>query len=157
MHEIHSRLPVGNSQSETSRPRSSSATTPDEAFAAPTEADVTAGGDVTHTSHKIYRLHRGRSNRPILEVLPDSSTGLYRIAWPDTGLSDIANLTRCKQAAVEWAEQRFLTENRKMNGARRLKSLNNFWWSASLVRQNQNSDQRAYGECINCPTAEGTS
>src|SRR5262249_28894139 len=118
-------------------------------------ADVTAAGDVTHTSHKIYRLHCGRSNGPILEVVPDSSTGLYRIAWPDIGLSVTANLTRCKQAALEWAEQRFLTENRTMSGARRLKSLNNFWWSASPVRQNQNSDQWTDGEWINCLPEEG--
>ena len=139
MHEIPSRLPVGNSQSEiSSSPSSAPATTRCEACAAATAVGVTAGG-ASHTSHKTYYLHRGRSKKPILEVVPDS-TGLYRIAWPDIGLSETANLTRCKQAALEWAEQNFLTENRKMSGARRLKSLNNFWWSAPLVGQNQNSD-----------------
>jgi hypothetical protein len=154
MDEIHSRLTVDNSQSG---PRSSSATAPDEAIAGLTEADVTAAGDLTHTFHKTYRLHRGRLNRSILEVVPDSSTGLYRIAWPDIGLSEPANLTRCKQAALEWAEQHLLTEHRKMSVARRLKSLNYFWWSASLVGQNRNSDQWADGKCINCPPAEGAS
>jgi len=50
----------------------------------------------------VYPLHKGRSKRTILEIIPDDD-GLYRIAWPDIGLSDRANLTRCKQAALEWA------------------------------------------------------
>jgi hypothetical protein len=44
-----------------------------------------------------YTLHHGRSTRPVLRLVPDES-GLYRIEWPDIGLSDLANLTRCKQA-----------------------------------------------------------
>ena len=138
MDEIHSRLPVGNSQSGISSSPGSAAAT-NEASPA-TAVDVTAGG-ASHISHKTYYLHRGGSKKPILEVVPDS-TGLYRIAWPDIGLSETANLTRCKQAALEWAEQNFLTENRKMSSARRLKSLDNFWWSASLVRQKEKSDRR---------------
>jgi hypothetical protein len=46
-----------------------------------------------------YRLHYGQSQTQVLEIIPDP-TGLYRNAWPDTGLSDLANLTRCKQAAL---------------------------------------------------------
>jgi hypothetical protein len=38
-----------------------------------------------------YRLHYGQSQTPVLEIIPDP-TGLYRIAWPDIGLSDLANL-----------------------------------------------------------------
>jgi hypothetical protein len=84
---------------------------------------------------RIYSLHRGRSKRLIVHIAPDHSTGLYRIAWPDIGLSDVTNLTRAKDAAREWAERKAVTEDRKLPVARRLKSLDNFWWSASPVRQ----------------------
>jgi hypothetical protein len=63
---------------------------------------------------------------------------LYRIEWPDIGLSDLTNLTRAKAAALEWAEQRVM-EDRKLPVARRLKSLDNFWWSSSPVRENQSA------------------
>ena len=70
MDEIHSRLPVGNSQSEfSSSPLSAPATTRCEACALATAVDVTAGG-ASHTSHKTYYLHRGRLKKPILEVVP---------------------------------------------------------------------------------------
>ena len=83
-----------------------------------------------------YRLHRGRSKKPILELVADSEQGLWRIAWPDIGLSDRTNLTRAKAAALEWAEQKVLTEGRNWSVARRLKSLNNFSWSASYIAPN---------------------
>jgi hypothetical protein len=85
---------------------------------------------------KTYSLHHGRSRRAIVRVVPDYQTALYRIAWPDIGLSDVANLTRCKAAAREWAERKTVTEERKLSAARRLKSLDNFWWSSSYVAQN---------------------
>ena len=83
-----------------------------------------------------YRLHRGRSKKPILELVADSEQGLWRIAWPDIGLSDRTNLTRAKAAALEWAEWKVLTEGRNWSVARRLKSLNNFSWSASYIAPN---------------------
>jgi hypothetical protein len=86
---------------------------------------------------KIHSLHRGRSKRVIVRIVPDPLTGLYRIEWPDIGLSDLANLTRCKSAAREWAERKVVTEDRKTNAARRLKSLDNFWWASSYVAQNE--------------------
>ena len=147
MDDIHSHLTVGNTQSEISSSRScSSATTRCKASAPATATDVTGAGGATLY---VHRLNHGRSTKLVLEVVPDS-TGLYRIAWPDIGLSETANLTRCKQAALEWAEQRFMAEHRNLCAARRLKSLNNFWWSTSLVRQNQNSDQCTDGEWITC-------
>src|SRR5262249_54870953 len=76
-----------------------------------------------------YRLHYGQSQTPVLEIIPDP-TGLYRFAWPDIGLSDLANLTRCRQAALELAQHQKMIDGGKMNGARRLKSLKNFSWSA---------------------------
>ena len=83
---------------------------------------------------RIHSLHHGRSRRTIVRILPDSGA-LYRIEWPDIGLSAPANLTRCMEAAREWAERRFLAEHRKMSDARRLKSLDNFSWSASPIRR----------------------
>jgi hypothetical protein len=51
----------------------------------------------------------------------------------DIGLSDLANLTRCKSAAREWAERKVVIEDQKTNTARRLKSLDNFSWSSSYI------------------------
>jgi hypothetical protein len=68
--------------------------------------------------------------------VPDVS-GLYRIEWPDIGPSDLANLTRCKQAALEWAQRELLTEASKLSAAQRLKSFKNFSWSASPIDLNQ--------------------
>jgi hypothetical protein len=87
-------------------------------------------------ANRIYELHRGRCERPpLVRVLPCGL--LYQIEWPDTGLSPITNLTRCKDAAREWAEHSTITEDRKNNAARRLKSLNNFWWSSSPIAANE--------------------
>ena len=83
----------------------------------------------------VYSLHRGRSRRALVQVISDPC-GLYRVKWPDTGLSDLANLARCKAAAREWAERNAVLEDRKSNAARRLKSLDNFWWSSASLGQN---------------------
>ena len=82
----------------------------------------------------IYSLYRGRSRKVLVRIIPDGQ--LYRIEWPDIGLSDLVNLTRAKAAALEWAERRAM-EDRKLPVARRLKSLDNFWWLAPYVRQNE--------------------
>ena len=82
---------------------------------------------------KIYSLHRGR--KVLVRIIPDGQ--LYRIEWPDIGLSDLVNLTRAKAAALEWAERKAVTEDRKLPVARRLKSLDNFWWSSSPVCSNE--------------------
>jgi len=85
----------------------------------------------------IYCLHRGRSRRPIVRIVPEGI--LYRIEWPDIGLSDLTNLTRAKAAALEWAERQAMTEDRKTSVARRLKSLDNFWWSSSYSAPNEHA------------------
>jgi len=51
-----------------------------------------------------YALYRGRSKRALVHIVPDGI--LYRIAWPDIGLSDLCNLTRAKAAALEWAQHK---------------------------------------------------
>jgi len=90
-----------------------------------------------HSRNKAaYSLYHGRSRTPLVTVVRDDEQSLlYRIAWPDIGPSPPANLTRCMAAARDWAEQSFLTEHRKLSGARRLKSLNKFWWSASPIEK----------------------
>jgi hypothetical protein len=85
-------------------------------------------------SAQVYTLHRGRSRRPLVRIIPCRS--LYRVEWPDGSLSDLANLTRCRQAAREWAEEKVISHSRKLPVARRLKSLDNFSWSSSPVAQN---------------------
>jgi hypothetical protein len=87
-------------------------------------------------SQASWSLHQGRSRTPLLHVVPDDGSALWRVAWPDVGPSPAANLTRCKDAARQWAEHKAATEDRKRGGARRLKSLNIFSWSAPYVRQN---------------------
>jgi len=86
-------------------------------------------------SKLIYSLHRDRSQRVLIRVIPDGE--FYRVEWPDADLSDLTNLTRAKDAALRWAESKALLEDRKNNAARRLNSLNNFWWSSSYVAQNE--------------------
>lgn len=84
---------------------------------------------------QAYALYYGRARTPIVEIVADGN-GLYRIAWPDIGLSEPVNLARAMQAAQEWAERFFVTEHRKISVVRRLKSLSNFWWSALPVSEN---------------------
>ena len=60
----------------------------------------------------VYTLHRGRSRRALVQVISDPC-GLYRVKWPDASLSDLANLSRCKAAAREWAERNAVLEDRK--------------------------------------------
>jgi hypothetical protein len=75
--------------------------------------------------------------RVIARAVPGKAPSLFHIEWPDIGLSPAANLTRCKQAALEWAEGATVTERRDLRVGRRLKSSNFFWRPASLVRQNR--------------------
>ena len=85
-------------------------------------------------ARKVWALHRGRSGKAIVRVVTDADSPLYRIAWPDIGLSPPANLTRCMDAARQWAERKTLAEDRKNTAGRRLKSLDNFSWSALPMR-----------------------
>jgi hypothetical protein len=80
----------------------------------------------------MLRIHSLHVNRAVaLRIVPDGQ--LWRIEWPDIGLSDRANLTRCKAAAIEWVEHKAATEDRKKNAARRLKSLSFFWTSSFQI------------------------
>lgn len=62
---------------------------------------------------RIYELHRECSGHVVVRVVPCGP--LYAVEWPDIGLSQPANLTRCKQAALQWTGP------------------HSFWWSSSPV------------------------
>ena len=56
-----------------------------------------------HADGRLF-LYYGNNRNPLLTVERDSEyTGMYRIRFPDGGLSDMANLTRAKDAAVALA------------------------------------------------------
>ena len=56
-----------------------------------------------HADGRLF-LYYGNNRNPLLTVERDSDyTGMYRIRFPDGGLSDMANLTRAKDAAVALA------------------------------------------------------
>jgi hypothetical protein len=47
-------------------------------------------------------LHYGNARRPMVRVAPDDNwPGMWRLIWPDGELSDMANLSRIKDAAAE--------------------------------------------------------
>src|SRR5215475_2001459 len=50
-------------------------------------------------------LYHGNDPNPLVTIEPDSKySGMYRIRFPDGGLSDMANLTRAKDAASSHCE-----------------------------------------------------
>jgi hypothetical protein len=56
-----------------------------------------------HADGRLF-LYHGNNRNPLLTVEPDSMyAGMYRIRFPDGGLSDMANLTRIKDAAIALA------------------------------------------------------
>jgi hypothetical protein len=85
----------------------------------------------------VYRLHLCNSKRALIEVVPDGRPGLYRVRWPDLGLSDAVNLSRACDAARRWAERQAMTDGRNLSVAQRLKSLANFSWSSSPIAPNK--------------------
>ena len=47
----------------------------------------------------ILGLYNGRKQTPIVKAVPDDHwLGMYRLVWPDGKISDMANLTRIKDA-----------------------------------------------------------
>lgn len=48
-----------------------------------------------------YALHYGAARTPMVVVVPDGRwPRMWRLAWPDGALSDMANLSRAKDAAI---------------------------------------------------------
>jgi hypothetical protein len=64
-----------------------------------------------HADGRLF-LYYGNNRNPLLTVEPDSQyAGMYRIRFPDGGLSDMANLTRAKDAAIAFALRSFNSGN----------------------------------------------
>jgi hypothetical protein len=53
-----------------------------------------------------HGLHYASAKHPLAEVVPDANwSGMWRVRWPDGQLSDMANLTRAKDAAFVIAQK----------------------------------------------------
>jgi len=58
------------------------------------------------TSATEHHLHYGSSRKPIFRVVPDAVyAGMWRVVFPDGSLSDMANLSRAKDAASVMADR----------------------------------------------------
>jgi hypothetical protein len=56
-----------------------------------------------HVDGRLFLFH-GNDRNPLVSIEPDSNyASMYRIRFPDGGLSDMANLTRAKDAAIAFA------------------------------------------------------
>jgi hypothetical protein len=65
-------------------------------------------------SAEVYVLHDGRSKMPMARVVPDDRwPGMWRIAWSDGRLSDMTNLTRCKDAAAVFCARDLPSKDRR--------------------------------------------
>jgi hypothetical protein len=67
----------------------------------------------SQAARDFWSLHQGPSRKSLVSVVADHGSPLYCIDWPDIGLSAPANLSRCKDAARQWAEQQAMTERGK--------------------------------------------
>jgi hypothetical protein len=64
-----------------------------------------------HNADGRLSLYHGNNRNPLLTVEPDLKyTGMYRIRFPEGGLSDMVNLTRAKDAAITHALQSLNSE-----------------------------------------------
>jgi hypothetical protein len=55
---------------------------------------------------QAYGLHYGSARTPLLLIVPDSNwPGMYRVHWPDWRASDMANLSRARDAAFGFARR----------------------------------------------------
>jgi hypothetical protein len=55
---------------------------------------------------QVCALHYGNARSPIVRVVPDLWwPGMYRVTWPDSQQSDMANLSRAKDAAAAICER----------------------------------------------------
>ena len=53
------------------------------------------------TGRHGYALHDGNAEVPMVRIAPDANwPGMWRMIWPDGGISDMANLVRIKDAAA---------------------------------------------------------
>jgi hypothetical protein len=69
--------------------------------------------------------------QPVLRVEPDSTySGMWRVRLPSGALTDMANLSRAKDVALDIAEG---IEARKTPHKSPLKNLRNFFWSRAPI------------------------
>jgi hypothetical protein len=96
---------------------------------------ISEAGVTGNANRSKLILRHGSASHDLVRIVPDETTLLWRIDWPDIGLSDAVNITRAKEAARLWAESQMLRTLRKNGAERALKSLSNFSWFCSPVRQ----------------------
>lgn len=66
-----------------------------------------AGGDT-------LALYYGNARSPLVQIVPDGTyPAMWRMSWPDGQLSDMANLSRIKDAAVAICERGPPARNRR--------------------------------------------
>ena len=69
---------------------------------------------VDATERHGYALHYGNARTPMVRVAPDGhSPSMWRMIWPDGQLSDIANLSRIRDAAAVICERGPPARNRR--------------------------------------------
>jgi hypothetical protein len=55
---------------------------------------------------EAYGLHYGDAATALVRILPDEQwAGMFRMHWPDGSISDMANLTRARDAAAAICER----------------------------------------------------
>jgi hypothetical protein len=108
----------------------------------PSRRNIVMHSPNSHNGHPAqavaYSLHYGNGSRSLAWVIPDNRwPGMWRIHWPDDRISDMANLTRTKDAAIAICER----------GPPRLRDSRLFQWReariAPLVAPLGNSDPKA--------------
>ena len=103
----------------------------------------------TPPTNRAHVLRHG--GRALVRIVPDGK--LWRIEWPDIGLSPAVNLTRARDAARLWAESKMLRDLRKNGAERALKSLDNFSWSSSPMRKSEVAATEGWTDCPPSPGA----
>jgi hypothetical protein len=66
------------------------------------------------TDRHGYALHYGNARTPMVRVMPDDTyANMWRMIWPDGQLSDLANLSRIRDAAATICERGPPARNRR--------------------------------------------
>jgi hypothetical protein len=99
--------------------------------ASPTKSNPACRDAPVGADANVRTLFVGR--RRVLQIERDAQyPQMWRVRLPDGGLSDMVNLTRAKEAALDIAEG---IEARKTPHKSSLKSLKDFSWSRAPVAQ----------------------
>jgi hypothetical protein len=72
---------------------------------APTRVETPVAGlraPLAALSGETYAIHYGNARMPLVWVVPDDTyPNMWRMIWPDSEQSDMANLARIKDAAFD--------------------------------------------------------